>query len=849
MSLGNPFEAFLFRGRNSTNQSTVPVVVDVDSETDAEDVAVEGFDIRSEGREAPKGIVLHSTAYSVTFPDATLSQDDLLLGMAPGSPGVSAAKGPQLIAQLPWSAKLSNDRKEHIISSFEAQFCNFLIGNPDANAAFGPFVSSKYVSRHANADVRLEDPPTISHSHIRCQPGNALRDYQVDGVRFLLQNFHMGISSILADDMGLGKTAQICSFLQILNTLYGIKGPHLIVVPLSTITNWTRELARWAPSLTVLKYHGSKDFRNNCGFSSEHRHSVIITTPSTLVNDKDTMRARAWATVIVDEAHVLKNDSTSIVNVCSRMIAAMRISITGTPFQNTLGEMWTQMSFLFPYIASRRFDEAADGDDGSSVGLVKRLLGYIMLRRTKSSMDLGLPPRVDEPTMMIEPSPMQSRLLGEIKSCAENGDVYVMRRLFMELRKVCNHPMLLKLLSDPARKTIQRTPELSQGLARLHSAGISLTEEHLLLPSAKMIKLDHMLAQLKRDGHRVLIFSNFTSQLDILEGLCALRGYAFERLDGDCNRVERELSMLRFNNQASNAFVFLVTTTAGGVGVTLTGADTAIIFDCHFNPQMDRQAADRAHRIGQTRTVYVYRMCLKGTAEETIQSISLRKEAMGDLVLDGGSKRSGDQTVFSVDEIKKMLAIGMKEGESIALENVVLEQELISLVRDGKEEVEESVFDTTMRAQMDFTEFRTNICFACGETMRPLEPLHMCEFCPKGYHPGCLASPAKKTRWSCPRHACMGCDKNVANDGALFLCSSCPSAFCFDCLDPRYFSTLDASGLTLRDVSSSYYGMQAEGVAPKRSLYYITCLHCSGVESSSAASSSDSESSLAASNP
>uniref|UniRef100_A0A0A9WKK3 Putative global transcription activator SNF2L1 n=1 Tax=Lygus hesperus TaxID=30085 RepID=A0A0A9WKK3_LYGHE len=137
-----------------------------------------------------------------------------------------------------------------------------------------------------------------------------------------------------------------------------------------------------------------------------------------------------------------------------------------------------------------------------------------------------------------------------------------------------------------------------------------------------MIYIDKLLTELKSGGHRVLIFSNFTTSLDFIEALCILRQHSYERLDGNCNRVERELAILRFNNHNSQCFVFLVTTTAGGVGITLTGADTVILFDAHYNPQLDRQAADRAHRIGQTRPVRVYRLCLQHTIEESIRMIA-----------------------------------------------------------------------------------------------------------------------------------------------------------------------------------------------------------------------------------
>ncbi|CCW70999.1 unnamed protein product [Phytomonas sp. Hart1] len=775
------------------------------------------------------------------------------------------------ISSLLWSTRSNNTAREYI-EYFKRQFQYELRVNENLFDSFEPFFTNK-VLRQIESDSDLcpvfPKPPTVSVADIAALPGYTLRDYQLAGVQFLLENFHRGMACILSDDMGLGKTAQIASFLHVLKTIHRIDGPHLIVTPLSMLTGWTRELVRWAPGLKLMKYHGERRAREQARMMHHNRHAVVITTPAMLNQDRGFFRKRSWVTVIVDEAHVLKGSDTQITTTARKLTACIRIAVTGTPVHNNVQEVWSLMGFLYPSFTTgynngitRNDDDAVQAADNCA-----RLLSHIMLRRTKESLELDIPPRVDEPVTLLEPTYVQSQLLAQLAARVLENDESA-GRLQIHLshqRTVCNHPMTLRLLANE-----DRSQSNTEGVeALLRSVGIPMSESALVRPSAKMVFLDGLLKRLQEDGHRCLIFSNFTSTLDLLEGLCHLRGYSYERLDGNCNRVERELSMLRYNAPTSTCFVFLATTTAGGVGVTLTGADTVILFDAHFNPQLDRQAADRAHRIGQTRVVHVYRLCLKNTIEERIREIADQKASLGDYIVDG-ARRDGNKNNhgFNSTDIRQMFRqlnkIRERRGDSAVIPSsipfdrsdatiqpsynmtsVLMDEDnkmVESLVRVETDGLEQHIKRNTVASKL--TSNTTHCCFVCGGIMHPLEPLYHCVTCPKAYHAECIGLKKRKSwetsnqHWNCPRHMCSVCGKAQAVDGAIFMCVSCPRAFCFDCLDPRYLE-MDEKGSQLMHIQRTYTGMEEEEVIMNRTRYYISCLHCCGVDSSS--SSEDQE--------
>lgn len=829
------------------------------------------------------------------------------------------------IRSLPW-ATYSSHKLETVSGYFKRQFEYELQTQPELFHSYEPFFRDRVLDRisHDSTLCPVFFPaPAITTSTCGALPGCVLRDYQVEGVQFLLNAFHRGMSCILSDDMGLGKTAQISAFLHTLKMLHQIDGPHLIVAPLSTLTGWTRELARWAPQLKIMKYHGERQARLHARRSRHNRHAVVVTTPAVLNQDRGYFRKRTWVSVVMDEAHVLKGHDTLITTVSRKLKACFRVAVTGTPVHNNVREVWSLMGFLYPaFIAS---DYGSADDAATAAAECAQLLQHIMLRRTKDSVELGIPPRVDHPVTLLAPTYVQRELLSRLTAQAlqdsDGGDGRQLRGHLSHQRVVCNHPLALRLLASESRNggvgasiiTGRSTSgagggaEVGEGsealMDRLRVSRIPLDDYDIIHPSAKMRFLDHFLEQQKSEGHRCLLFSNFTSTLDLLQAMCLLRGYSFERLDGSCNRVERELSMLRFNAPHSTCFVFLLTTTAGGVGVTLTGADTVILFDAHFNPQLDRQAADRAHRIGQTRTVHVYRLCLRDTIEEHIREIAARKASLGDFIVNRGQRGGEDDESdrLTVDDIRRLFeqlntsrrqppppavtsssSVEIEAGTEQAVTTTDHEEErtaapkLVELSSGEGKDSSDASADPALRAKDDAlvqslveveqaraegggwqpkqgrmysgrTEVATtDHCFVCGGIMHALEPLYHCSVCPKAYHAGCVGERRPKLgealsrHWSCPRHRCSACGKAQAADGAIFMCDSCPRSFCFDCLDPRYL-VLNESGTQLLHIRKNYPDMAGEGVVEKRSCYYITCLRCCGVESSSSSSSSESE--------
>jgi superfamily II DNA or RNA helicase len=770
------------------------------------------------------------------------------------------------VGSLAWH-KTSARALETIAHYFQRQFEFQLHRSTELYNAYEPFFKDRALKRIAE-DSELHAvfhaAPTISSDDIAALPGCVLRSYQVEGVQFLLNHFHRGMSCILADDMGLGKTAQISAFLHTLKQLHHIEGPHLIVAPLSTLTNWTRELARWAPQLHVVKYHGERQARLQARAGHHSRHAAYVTTPALINHDKGFFRKRSWVTVIVDEAHVLKSHDTAVTSVSRKLTACYRVAVTGTPVHNNVQEVWSLMSFLYPWLVAG-YDPSVR-DPVRQAEECARVLQHIMLRRTKADMELGIPPRVDEPLTKLTPTFVQQQLLAQLTTHAlqESSTGQQLHGHLSHQRAVCNHPLTLRLLADEGRSTGgQESVE-----ARMKAAGIPIDAAHIIDPSAKMRYLSTLLPRLRAEGHRCLIFSNFTTTLDLLEAMCHLCNYSYERLDGSCNRVERELAMLRYNHPNSSCFLFLVTTTAGGVGVTLTGADTVILFDAHFNPQLDRQAADRAHRIGQTRTVHVYRLCLQGTVEEHIRLIAARKASLGDFIVEGGQHHGGDgggngtAGRVTADDIREMLRrleeqkLHSATSDSVNSPTSVLHAdcdraEENAMVADLLKVEERGLPGSAAAAAMakrgggtgtlSSPPKQTHTCFCCGGIMHAMEPLYHCMVCPKAYHAACIGERAPKPgealkrQWTCPRHVCTLCGKPQAADGAIFMCDACPRSFCFDCLDPRYLE-MDSAGAQLLHIRHTYADMEKEEMEVKRSCYYITCLRCCGVVSSSSSS-------------
>ena len=467
-----------------------------------------------------------------------------------------------------------------------------------------------------------------------------MRDYQLLGVNFLLRMYANGMSCILADEMGLGKTLQTIAFLGHLKDELNVHGPHLVVVPLSVLSNWCQEFARHCPRLVVRRFHVSDMTEKNArradimAGASRGTIDVVVTTYEMLVSEKSSGIANMrFRYVILDEAHKVKSDATLVSNACKRITRELTIMLTGTPLQNNLRECWCLLNNMQPDIFSKGelFDDAFDAADMARTDLklvdsVWRLLKILVLRRKKQDVELSIPPK-RELRLLCPLSEMQNfwykRILVMSARYLNGGDNIstsarmALANLMMQLRKVSNHPFLFPHIED------------------MNDDGNSLKD--MLEASGKLSILDRLLSTLKSEGHRCCIFSQFTSMLDILEDYCVLRGIKYTRLDGSTNRVQRVINMRLFNMPDSQLDVFLASTRAGGQGINLQTADTCILFDSDWNPQCDVQAMGRVHRIGQTKPVTVYRLISTGTVEERIVARATRKLMLDEMV-SGGSK-------------------------------------------------------------------------------------------------------------------------------------------------------------------------------------------------------------------
>ena len=489
----------------------------------------------------------------------------------------------------------------------------------------------------------LKQPACIAHGK--------MRDYQLEGLNWLIKLHENGINGILADEMGLGKTLQTISLLGYLKESRGISGPHLVITPKSTLTNWANECARWCPSLRVIKFQGDKTMRAKVKaehFDVEPSFDVCLMTYESVIQEQASIRKLVWRYLIIDEAHRIKNEQSVLSKVVRLFSTHFRLLITGTPLQNDLHELWAMLNFLLPDVFgdSDTFDAwfSGSGDtDAPSTDVLSQLhkiLRPFLLRRLKADVEKDLPPK-REINLMIGLSEMQRRWYSNILE--KNIDVLNamganrtrMLNMLMQLRKCANHPYLFEGAETPP----------------------FTNDERLCKQSGKMALLDKLLNKLYKGGHRVLIFSQMTRMLDILEDYCGWREWGYCRLDGSTSGELRDEQMESFNAPGSKIFLFMLSTRAGGLGINLATADTVIIYDSDWNPQMDLQAMDRAHRIGQTKPVVVYRLITEGTVEEKIIERSQKKLYLDAAVIQQG--RLAEQSkALSKDEILGMVRFG-----------------------------------------------------------------------------------------------------------------------------------------------------------------------------------------------
>lgn len=502
-------------------------------------------------------------------------------------------------------------------------------------------------------------------------PRLELRDYQLDGLNWLVYSWCKQNSVILADEMGLGKTIQTIGFLSYLFNEYSLYGPFLLVVPLSTLDAWRREFEIWAPEMNSVVYLGDVNSRNTirtfewCHANNNRiKFNVLLTTYEILLKDKSFLNAISWAVLGVDEAHRLKNDDSSLYRSLFEFNTYHRVLITGTPLQNSLRELWALLHFIMPSKFPTWPDFEYEHRDSANKGyskLHKQLEPYL-LRRVKKDVEKSLPSKTEQ-LLRVEMTSIQKQyykwiLTKNYRALAKGlkGSLSGFVNIMMELKKCCNHASL-----------IRPTDELN------HLDSLT----RLIRGSGKLLLLDKLLCRLKETGHRVLIFSQMVRMLDILSDYLTYRRFTFQRLDGSIRGEIRRQALDHFNAPDSNDFCFLLSTRAGGLGINLATADTVVIFDSDWNPQNDLQAQARAHRIGQKNRVNIYRLVTKSSVEEEIIERAKRKMVLDHLVIQ--RMDTTGRTVLSKDAAGPSISTTAPSSTS--------KEELSAILKFGAEEL------------------------------------------------------------------------------------------------------------------------------------------------------------------
>ncbi|KAB8204446.1 SNF2 family N-terminal domain-containing protein [Aspergillus parasiticus] len=567
------------------------------------------------------------------------------------------------------------------------------------------------------ASQRSEDdsdgPATGSRkSRFISQPGIMrkdlkMKDYQIVGINWLSLLFEKELSCILADDMGLGKTCQVIAFLAHLYEK-GIKGPHLIVVPSSTIENWLREFQKFCPTLSVMPYYAGQAERAVIRETIEdNRDSInVIVTTYTIAKakvDAHFLRNMDFTVCVYDEGHMLKSSTSVLYEKLIRIRARFRLLLTGTPLQNNLQELASLLGFILPKVFQERKEElqnifankAKTVDESHSALLsaqrierAKSMLKPFVLRRKKHQV-IDLPPKVskveycelNESQREIYEHEQEEvrKLLADRAAGKKTGNKSA--NILMKLRQAAIHPLLYRrhykdtTLSRMAKACLKEeqwslsNPDIIFEELQAYndfechtmcvnypkSLGKFALKNNEWMDSGKIDKLCELLKRFKENGDRTLIFSQFTMVMDILEHVLENQHLGFVRLDGRTN-VEDRQSILDAFHERTDIPVFLLSTKAGGAGINLACANKVVIFDSSFNPQEDVQAENRAHRVGQTREVEVIRLVTKDTIEEQIYALGQTKLAL-------------DQAVAGEDaaELKKSEEAGMKAVEDMLI--------------------------------------------------------------------------------------------------------------------------------------------------------------------------------------
>ncbi|KAL7274633.1 transcriptional regulator [Rhizina undulata] len=544
-----------------------------------------------------------------------------------------------------------------------------------------------YAVAHRIQETISEQPAMLT--------GGKLKDYQLKGLQWMISLYNNNLNGILADEMGLGKTIQTISLITYLIEKKKQNGPFLVIVPLSTLTNWNLEFEKWAPTVGKIVYKGPPTARKQQQSQIKYNQwHVLLTTYEYIIKDRPLLSKIKWNYMIIDEGHRMKNSQSKLsATLTTYYNCRYRLILTGTPLQNNLPELWALLNFVLPTIfkSVKSFDEwfntpfaNTGGQDRMELSeeeallVIRRLhkvLRPFLLRRLKKDVEAELPDKVEK-VIKCKFSALQSRLYSQMMN---NGILYVndadkggktgvkgLSNMIMQLRKLCNHPFVFEEVESAIN------PRKGNNDTLWRTAG-------------KFELLDRLLPKFFHTGHRVLMFFQMTQIMNIMEDFLHLRGFKYLRLDGSTKADDRSLLLKKFNAPESPYFIFLLSTRAGGLGLNLQTADTVIIYDSDWNPHQDLQAQDRAHRIGQKNEVRILRLITSNSVEERIleraqykldidgkviqagkfdnKSTNEERDALLRVMLEAEEKDAGDNEELDDDELNEIIARNDNELE------------------------------------------------------------------------------------------------------------------------------------------------------------------------------------------
>ncbi|KAF3006110.1 hypothetical protein E8E14_001210 [Neopestalotiopsis sp. 37M] len=585
-------------------------------------------------------------------------------------------------------------------AAFQAAYNDYIEG------VYFPYVSDQKMAERVKQFRGLDFE---RHIELNEQPKSLkqgkLMEYQLEGVNWMLFNFHHSLNIILADEMGLGKTVQVVS---LITTLVHDKPncwPFLIVVPNATCPNWRRELKHWAPDLRVCTYHGGRAaqdlaFRHEIfpeGTKGGIKAHVVIMSYEAAVDAKSTFRSVKWQGLIVDEGQRLKNDKSLLYGALRDMKIPYRLLLTGTPLQNNKRELFNLLQFIDPTLDAEELDVKYADLNKETINELHELIRPYFLRRTKAKVLKFLPPMAQiilPVTMTFLQEKLSKSIISKnshlIQSIISGGRTKAGERkglnnILMELRRVLCHPFLF---SDSVEDRTITDPAIIQ--------------HNLVEASGKLKLLNILLPKLKERGHRVLIFSQFLLSLTILEDFLTALGLTHARIDGSLSALDKQKKIDAYNEPNSQLFVMLLSTRAGGVGINLATADTVIIYDPDFNPHQDIQALSRAHRIGQKNKVLCFQMTTKETVEEKIMQIGRKKMALDHALIESMDVREDAGT--DLESILKHGAEALFSGD--ARDHIVYDEAAVDKL------IDRSQMESTMGGDEDDESAETQFSFA-----------------------------------------------------------------------------------------------------------------------------------------